>query len=270
MKKETNSQTDKNQDTRSLIIYFGGLITVYIIAVITFWNVEEKDGAFIAIMFAPTVGALLAKFFSSSKIQFGRPGWWLFAGLIPVSVVLFFYYLGTWIGVDSLDPQILVLALITSPLAIFSASLTAVGEEIGWRGFLWPLLRKKRSFLQTAILVGAIWWLYHVPLILFGWYGTIGGLAAFTVGIVGFTLFVGVLTDRSRSLWPSVIAHGAWNGLVSTGFALSTKGGVPLQAFKGSTTWVGEFGWLAAIGSIVLGVAATIWHLNRSPDPSSD
>jgi len=192
------------------------------------------------------------------------------AGLIPAAAVLVFYYLGTGIGIDSLDPKILWQALISSPLAILSASLSAVGEEIGWRGFLWPLFRQKRSFLRTAILVGIIWWLYHIPLILFGWYGTLSGLLAFTVAIMGFTLFVGVLTDRSRSIWPSVIAHGAWNGLVSTGFAVSTTGGVRLQAFTGSTIWVGEFGWLAAIGSICVGVAATIWHLNRSPDPSSE
>ena len=138
-----------------------------------------------------------------------------------------------------------------------------MGEEIGWRGFLWPLLRTKRSFLMTSLIVWVIWWAYHVPLILAGWYGTRAGIPAFTVAIAGFTLFVGVLTDRSKSIWPSVLAHGAWNALIATGFAVTTLSGTQLPAFAGSTTWVGEFGWLAAIGSLVLGVAATVWHLRR-------
>ena len=107
---------------------------------------------------------------------------------------------------DSLDTQTLLRAFIAAPVAILSACLSAVSEEIGWRGFLWPLLRSRRSFLLSSLLVGIVWWLYHLPLILFGWYGTRGGIPAFTVAIAGFTLFVGVLTDRSRALWPSVVA----------------------------------------------------------------
>jgi len=175
-----------------------------------------------------------------------------------------YVYPGGALGLDSLETPTLLRAMIAAPLSILSASLTAVGEEIGWRGFLWPLLRQRRSFLTTSLLTGIIWWLYHIPLILFGWYGFMGGIPAFTVAIAGFTLFVGVLTDRSHSLWPSVIAHGAWNALVSTGFAVTTMGGVKLQAFTGSTTWVGEFGWLAAIASIVLGIVVTAWHLRRT------
>jgi len=252
-----------------MLLYFGGLIAVYVIAVIAFWNAEPKDGVFIFVMFAPTVGALLARFFGHGKIQFGRPGWWLLAGLIPAVAVLLFYSLGTLFGVDSLDPGTLVKALIASPLAIFTASLTAIGEEIGWRGFLWPTHREENSFLRTAVILVIVWWIYHIPLILFGWYGTISGIPAFTVAIIGFVLFIGVITDRARSLWPSVIAHGAWNGLVSTGFAVTTINGSQLQAFTGSNTWVGEFGWLAAFGSLIVGVAATIWHFRRSPFASN-
>jgi len=37
-------------------------------------------------------------------------------------------------------------------------------------------------------------------LIFAGWYGFMGGIPAFTVGLLGFVLFVGVLTERSRSV----------------------------------------------------------------------
>ncbi len=136
-----------------------------------------------------------------------------------------------------------------------------MGEESGWRGFLWPLMRQRWSFLVSALVIGAVWWTYHAPLIILGWYGSLAGLPAFTVAIAGVTLFTGVLADRSRAVWPSVIAHGAWNALVATGFAVA--GNASLVAFTGSTFWIGEFGWLAAIASLATGALATWWHLSR-------
>jgi membrane protease YdiL (CAAX protease family) len=48
-----------------------------------------------------------------------------------------------------------------------------------------------------------------------------GGIPTFTVGLLGLVLFLGVLTERSRSVWPSVLAHGSWNGLVQSYFSPS-------------------------------------------------
>ena len=256
-------RTDPARDTRRLVLYFGGLIVTYVVAVAAFWSAEEKTGVFIFVMFAPTVGALLARFLGPGVIRWGRPSWWILAGLLPVPAALGAYYVGSWLGLDTLDPQTLMRALVAAPVAFFSACLSAVGEEIGWRGFLWPLMRSRRSFLVSSLIVGAIWWLYHLPLILFGWYGTRSGVFAFTVAIAGFTLFVGVLTDRSKSIWPSVVAHGGWNALVATGFAVTTLAGDKLPAFAGSTTWAGEFGWLAAVAMLVLGGVTAAWHLSR-------
>ena len=43
-------------------------------------------------------------------------------------------------------------------------SLLALGEEIGWRGYLYPVLRERFSLLQTHLLVGLIWSLWHLPI----------------------------------------------------------------------------------------------------------
>ncbi|NTU72505.1 MAG: CPBP family intramembrane metalloprotease [Coriobacteriia bacterium] len=275
MKPIAADRTDSSRDTRRLALYFGGLIVVYAIAVAAFWNAEQKDGVFLAVMFAPTAGALLARFAGPGVIRWGRPNWWMIAGLIPAVAALLAYYAGSLLGLDVLAVPVLLASLVGAPMAIASACISAVGEEIGWRGFLWPLLRGRRSFLMASLFTGGVWWVYHVPLILFGWYGQRAGIPAFTVAIIGFTLFVGVLADRSKSVWPSVIAHGAWNALVSTGFeAVSGTGLTP--AFTGSTMWVGEFGWLAAIASLIVGVSAAVWHLRQpgaaaiqSADPTS-
>jgi membrane protease YdiL (CAAX protease family) len=38
----------------------------------------------------------------------------------------------------------------------------AVGEEIGWRSFLQPMLGKKYPILISSIIVGSIWGLWHI------------------------------------------------------------------------------------------------------------
>jgi membrane protease YdiL (CAAX protease family) len=255
----------RSRTGRQMLLYFGGLLATYAIGMVAFWPPEGEqpnDVLFLLIMFAPTVGALLVRLLGGGRIQWGRPTWWILAGLLPAVAALAAYLLGSAFGWDVEDPDVLTAALVAAPAAIATASISAIGEEIGWRGFLWPTLRHRSGFWRTSAIVGTIWWAYHVPLILLGWYGDVSGLAAFTVAIAGFTLFVGVLTDRSRSLWPSLMAHGAWNGLVATSFAV-TEGTESVPAFSGSDALLGEFGWLAAASSLVLGSLAAWWHVTH-------
>lgn len=254
---------------RRLVWYFVGLLAVYGVGLAAFWppsGQEPNKAIFIVLMFAPTAGAFLTQFVAGGRIQWGRPNRWVFAGLIPAAAALAVYLLGASFGLYDEDPGVLGTALTLAPIAIFSAALSAVGEEIGWRGFLWPTLRGRSSFWRVSAVVGVIWWLYHLPLILLGWYGDTGGLPAFTLAIVGFTLFVGVLTDRSKSLWPSVVAHGAWNGLVATSFA-ATEGSESVPAFSGSDALLGEFGWLAAGSMLAVGLVAALWHTRTMKGP---
>ena len=39
-----------------------------------------------------------------------------------------------------------------------------LGEEIGWRGVLLPQLMKKRRPLSASVIVGVIWYAWHIPL----------------------------------------------------------------------------------------------------------
>ncbi|HEY6985410.1 MAG TPA: CPBP family intramembrane glutamic endopeptidase, partial [Rhodanobacteraceae bacterium] len=39
-----------------------------------------------------------------------------------------------------------------------------LGEEIGWRGVLLPELLRKMSPLAAALIVGVVWYAWHVPL----------------------------------------------------------------------------------------------------------
>jgi membrane protease YdiL (CAAX protease family) len=257
---------DPAHDTRRLVLYFAGLIGVYVgvlaIARPEWGGGENELGSIaIGIMFAPTVGAIVASVFGPGIIRFGRPTWWIAAGFVPPLVVLAVTWVAAGIGMVDVEPgELGPVLLLMVPLSIVSC-VSAIGEEIGWRGFLWPLLRRRTTFLVSSAIMWAIWFAYHAPMTIGGLYGTVGGLPAFGVGILGFVLFVGVLTERSRSIWPSVIAHGAWNASVATRFS---TGETADPMFTGSDALLGEFGWIAAVTMLAVGTAAAAWHV-RTP-----
>lgn len=101
----------------------------------------------------------------------------------------------------------------------------ALGEEIGWRGFLYPQLKAKFGRRKGWLLGGAIWGAWHWPMIaLIGYeYGAAAGNAAgyFGAPVVGMLLFcvisigLGILHDwlyeKTGSIWVPALLHGAFN-----------------------------------------------------------
>lgn len=101
----------------------------------------------------------------------------------------------------------------------FMAVFSALGEEIGWRGFLFPELKKLCGRTKGVLIGGVIHGIWHFPLmLLIGYeYGTdyIGapvlGLLAFCI----FTVTTGIISDhlyeKSKSIWLPAIIHGTTN-----------------------------------------------------------
>ena len=97
--------------------------------------------------------------------------------------------------------------------------LLAVGEEAGWRGFLYPQLKAKFGKRRGWIIGGVIWGMWHWPLMwLIGYeYGTdyagfpIVGMLIFCI----FTTAAGVLCDwlyeKTNCIWIPSIFHGSIN-----------------------------------------------------------
>ncbi len=122
--------------------------------------------------------------------------------------------------------------------APFVNMLLAVGEEAGWRGFLYPQLKAKFGKRQGWLLGGVIWGMWHWPLIwLIGYeYGTdyagfpIVGMLIFCI----FTTAVGVLCDwlyeKTNCIWIPSIFHGAVNaaGTVPLAICIANTGSVIL------------------------------------------
>jgi CAAX protease family protein len=104
--------------------------------------------------------------------------------------------------------------LIFLPMAfiiqIFSSSL---GEELGWRGFALPRLQSRRSALLSAIIIGAIWGLWHIPRM---WTpGQAFDYANFAWFLIGITLdsilYAWIFNNTRGSLVPVVLFHTTQN-----------------------------------------------------------
>jgi membrane protease YdiL (CAAX protease family) len=263
-----NKRIDPALDRRRLVLFFAGLIVFYLgVLLVTQPQLNggeaELDKFVFGVMLAPTVGAILACVFGPGLIRFGMPSWWLLAAFLPAAMVFLITLVAASVS-DAVTFQsdrvgaLLAMAVVQSLLV----SIFVLGEEIGWRGFLWPLLRRRLTFIASTAIMAGIWWIYHAGLTFAGLYGFSGGIPAFSVALLGFVLFVGVLTERSRSVWPSVVAHGSWNALVASYF--SSSGDEENRVFTGSRYLLGEFGWLGAVGMLILGIGFIWWHF-RTP-----
>ncbi len=92
-------------------------------------------------------------------------------------------------------------------------------EELGWRGFAWPLLQQAmRTPLAAALLIGVIHWAWHlpreVPTLMSGmplatW---IVGQSVFLYLCVLLAIVAGYCVNRAGgSVWPAVFVHGGTN-----------------------------------------------------------
>lgn len=112
-------------------------------------------------------------------------------------------------------------AMFTSAwLVALFANQGALLEELGWRGFAWPLLvRKFGAPLVAAVVLGVCWALWHfpreVPLLLAGQNTPprlLAGQSVFIASCVGMTIVAGYFVNLSGgSVWPAIIVHGSFN-----------------------------------------------------------
>jgi|GEM_PF-6882918 uncharacterized protein len=103
-------------------------------------------------------------------------------------------------------------------LGLLLSVLGALGEEIGWRGFLGPVLTRRLKFTALVWISWGPWFLFYLWLFfLAGSYSQPAlGLQLVTAGSLLFALNVLLmwLRLRSGSLWPPVLFHAVHNFLV--------------------------------------------------------
>jgi membrane protease YdiL (CAAX protease family) len=132
------------------------------------------------------------------------------------------------------------------------SSVTAFGEEWGWRGFLLPRLLPL-GYGGAILASGLIWGLWHAPLTLLGWnYPGLGPWAVlpFTAFCTVVGAVLGWLRLRTGSVWPAVIGHGVLNAAVPTMYLVVSAAGRLPDPLLG-----GVFGAVGLLAFGVLGLA---------------
>jgi len=209
-------------------------------------------------MFVPTLGVLLAGGKLSGmgwnprikrNIKPLLIGWFAPAILTLIGAVLYFLIFpghfdlsGSFLiasgGKEALEQMeaqgmtypmyVLISAIGSITYAPLMNMILGLGEEIGWRGFLYPQLKDRFGRRKGRILGGVIWGAWHWPVIwLIGYeYGSdyagfpVVGMLLFCV----FTVALGILCDwlyeRSGSIWAPSLCHGAINAAATIPLAV--------------------------------------------------
>lgn len=180
----------------------------------------------------PFVGPLLAAIAVSAAIGGGsavralmrrmvtfRGAWGslLVAVLVPVLVNL---VAGLAVGAGSGSGPGDRAAVLSFPVTLVVTLIVGgpLGEEPGWRGFLYPQLAiDDRPAWLAAVQTGVIWSLWHLPLLLFvpSWRSDVPVatyLPAYVVTLTSVTVVLVWLMNRSEgSLVPPLFGHAALN-----------------------------------------------------------
>jgi membrane protease YdiL (CAAX protease family) len=214
----------------------------------------------IALMWAPGLAAILVTLATTRSLRglgwgLRRPITLLYALLVPLLYCAVVYGIAWASGLIGFVRPNFEFSMRLAPLAIAASLPMALGEELGWRGFLMPEVAKAGSFRNSVVFTAIVWALWHVPVMIWGgynagtplWYG----LLWFAVSVTGTTVILGWLRFASDSVWPCALYHAVHNTLVQSVFDASSNGP--------RAPWIlGEFGFALAIA--ITAVAAVVWR----------
>ncbi len=142
---------------------------------------------------------------------------------------------------------LVLLQLVSIPVGAFLNLIPALGEELGWRGWLLPKLLRLGT-VPALLISGVIWGLWHAPLILLGYnYVDAPGWLGLTM-MTGMCILVGAvfawLRIRSESVWPAALAHGAFNAAAGS-YLLFAAAGERVDTTQ--ATILGWTGWIVPL-----------------------
>jgi membrane protease YdiL (CAAX protease family) len=114
-----------------------------------------------------------------TAIYFGKSGIKsLFKGIVKWRVKFNFYIIIIIVGIVTCGLSLLIFNWITGQSIkpdepynfvfyfILILFVSAFWEEIGWRGFLLPLLQEKYTAIKSSLIIGFVWGLWHLPIYL--------------------------------------------------------------------------------------------------------
>lgn len=264
------------KDKKALKIFFAILIPMSIVLEAAYMIVRN-DLLILILMWIPGIAGIItaSKYYKKEKalgMKIGKIKY-ILAGIVIPIVYLLISYAVAWLAVEDKTIGVNTLAEMMgyqSSIGIapalylgiflftglFSSCLSAAGEEIGWRGFMYPVMERVIGRKKALLFSGLIWAVWHMPLIIAGLYQAkttlLYGLCMFAVELTLMSIIMSWLRVASNSVWPAIFLHASHNLFDQTVFQpMSTNSYVPY--------WAGEQGFVTVL--VVLVIAFVVMHL---------
>jgi membrane protease YdiL (CAAX protease family) len=227
---------ERNRIAWAVVLYLG----ITFLASYALWMyviiVPKSSGAFIFGSIFPAIAAIATLLIC--RLPLDELGWrlpkarmLLWGWLTPIGYALT-AYAPVWLvpAFGGLAPPfrhtpdawsvVLTSGALALTLGVLQGLPFAAGEEFGWQGFLLPNLTKLFDSRRALILTGAVWALWHYPLILAGPFHGFGPLwyqlICFTLLSINLAVIFGFFRLRSGSTWPSVLAAATSGVFIQT------------------------------------------------------
>jgi membrane protease YdiL (CAAX protease family) len=259
------------------------LSSIFYALILSAGTIEAAGGMYVmGLMWSPGVAGMITQLIFERTLRgmgwkLGKFKYLAAAFLLPLAYCLVVYGI-TWLtglggipdpqmveiskvafgtGTSSPALQLVLFILVTVFIGMFVSLVSALGEEIGWRGLFVPELAKTATFTRASLISGAVWTLWHFPLLFFADYNLPGaprwyaGLM-FAVMVIGISFAFAWLRLKSSSLWPAALLHAMHNIFIQSIFT-------PLTIRNDITPYIiDEFGIGLALAAVV--VAYFFWR----------
>lgn len=282
---------NNNQNTRKLVIYLLivlGLTGIIYGIMFASGGRDSTSPIGFLLNWAPGIAAIIAALITQRNLRgfgwvWGKHRYHLLAWAVSIGVVTVSYVVIWLTGLGGfydeahlasvavemglVDPSpyqvMLLLFVAQATIAMLLHALLSIGEEIGWRGWMVPLLANRYNFTYTALISGIIWVAFHYPLILLlgeessdvpTWYV----LMNITIQGIAISLVVAWLRLKSGSLWPALWLHATTNSLYQGVFE-------PLTYDTGITAYISD--WTGAGMTITWVIVAYLFWRKRDELP---
>ena len=165
--------------------------------------------------FSPTIGSYVALKRSGRVASFGkwlkrifdvRHGWKVY--LLTAAYAAIYFGLGGLLSGCKRGAPLWML-----PAAVSMMLFGGGNEEAGWRMVLQPELEKRIGFHGATIAVGAVWWLWHLPLFFMKDMQHDGKFFLFGITCLALAYALATVRKISDGVFPCVLLHCLINGL---------------------------------------------------------
>jgi len=205
-------------------------LTFFLSSFFYYFIAANEDNGWYAfgLMWCPGVASIVTSLLFQKNLRgfgWGIGNFWLLlasyffplAELFLIFGVIWYLNLGGFAGFESnFMTKLAFIPMVLMALeGTYFAVRSALGEEIGWRGYLVPKLLERYQPNQVSIIVGLIWAVWHFPIMITGDYGSQTPiwyqLICFTLMLVGVNFVYTWFRIKSGSMWTGVLLHTAGN-----------------------------------------------------------